>query len=34
LLSGFDRILELLNGSNPAIAKLRAEMKEMKEKIK
>ena len=34
LLSGFDRILELLNGRNPAIAKLRAEMKEMKGKIK
>jgi len=34
LLSGFDRILELLNGRNPAIAKIRAEMKELKEKIK
>jgi len=34
LLSGFDRILELLNGRNPAIAKLRSEMKELKEKIK
>jgi len=34
LLSGFDRILELLNGRNPAIAKLRLEMKELKEKVK
>ena len=34
LLAGFDRILELLNGRNPAIAKLRSEMNEMKEKIK
>ena len=34
VLTGFDRICEFLNGKNPAIAKLRAEMKELKEKIK
>ena len=33
-LAGFDRILDFLNGKNPAITKLRAEIKEMKEKIK
>ena len=34
LLTGFDRICEFLNGKNPAIAKLRAEIKELKEKVK
>ena len=34
LLAGFDRVLELLNGRNPAIAKLRSELKELKEKVK
>jgi len=34
ILTGFDRICELLNGKNPAITKLRAEIKEMKEKMK
>jgi len=34
VLTGFDRICEFLNGKNPAIAKIRAEMKELKEKIK
>jgi len=34
MLTGFDRVCELLNGKNPAIAKLRAEMEELKEKIK
>ena len=34
VLTGFDRICDFLNGKNPAITKLRAEIKEMKEKIK
>ena len=34
MLTGFDRICEFLNGKNPAISKLRAEMEELKEKIK
>ena len=34
MLSGLDKICEFLNGKNPAIAKIRAEMKEIKEKIK
>ena len=34
MLSGLDRICEFLNGKNPAIAKIQAEMKELKEKIK
>ena len=38
MLTGFDRVLEFLNGRNPAIAKLRAEVKgqikEIEEKIK
>ena len=34
VLSGFDRICEFLNGKNPAIAKIQAEMKELREKIK
>lgn len=34
VLTGFDRICEFLNGKNPAIAKIRAEVKELKEKIK
>lgn len=33
LLAGFDRMLEFMNGRNPAIAKLRAEIKELEEKI-
>jgi len=33
VLTGFDRICEFMNGKNPAIAKLKAEMKELKEKI-
>lgn len=34
VLNGLDRICEFLNGKNPAIAKIQAEMKELKEKIK
>lgn len=34
MLAGFDRICEFLNGKNPAIAKIRSEMEELKEKIK
>ena len=34
VLTGFDRICEFLNGRNPAIAKIRAEIKELKEKVK
>ena len=34
MLSGLDKICEFLNGKNPAIAKIRAEMNELKEKIK
>ena len=34
LLTGLDRVCELLNGKNPALTKLRAEIKEIKEKIK
>ena len=34
VLNGLDRICEFLNGKNPAIAKIQAEMKEIKEKIK
>jgi len=38
MLTGFDRVLEFLNGRNPAIAKLRAEVKgeikEIKDKMK
>jgi len=34
VLKGFDRICDFLNGRNPAIAKLKAEMKELREKIK
>jgi hypothetical protein len=33
MLRGFDRICDLLNGKNPAIAKLQAEFKELREKI-
>jgi carboxypeptidase C (cathepsin A) len=33
LLAGFDRMLEFMNGRNPAIAKLRAEIKELEDKI-
>jgi len=34
VLNGLDRICEFLNGKNPAIAKIQAEMKELREKIK
>jgi len=34
LLTGFDKVLEFLNGRNPAIAKLRAEVKGEIEEIK
>jgi len=38
MLMGFDRMLEFLNGSNPAIAKfrkeIREEIKKLEEKIK
>ena len=34
VLTGFDRICEFLNGKNPAIAKVQAEMRALKEKIK
>ena len=33
VLTGFDRICEFLNGKNPAIAKVQAEIKALKEKI-
>ena len=34
VLTGFDRICDFLNGKNPAIAKVQAEMRALKEKIK
>ena len=34
VLTGFDRICDFLNGKNPAIAKVQAEMKALREKIK
>ncbi len=34
MLTCFDRILDFMNGNNPAIAKIQAEMKELREKIK
>ena len=34
MLTGFDRICEFLNGKNPAIAKIRSELEESREKIK
>lgn len=34
VLTGFDRVCEFMNGKNPAIAKVRAEIKELREKIK
>ena len=34
VLNGLDSICEFLNGKNPAIAKIQAEMKELREKIK
>ena len=34
VLNGLDKICEFLNGKNPAIAKIRAEINELKDKIK